>query len=66
MSTGLIHTIHNSAYEKSKAKPKQKNNKLIFILPKMFGVVGWIGFTPRLIVLIYGLYNKDNFGSTGS
>ena len=65
MSTGLIHTILDSAYEKSKAKPKRKNNKLIFRLPKIFGVVGWIGFTPGLLVLIYGLvnYNKDNFGS---
>jgi len=65
MSTGLIHTILDSAYEKSKAKPKRKNNKLIFRLPKIFGLVGWIGFTPGLLVLIYGLinYNKDNFGS---
>lgn len=65
MSTGLIHTILDSAYEKSKAKPKRKNNRLIFRLPKIFGVVGWIGFTPGLLVLIYGLvnYNKDNFGS---
>lgn len=65
MSSGLIHTILDSAYEKSKAKPKRINNKLIFKLPKIFGVVGWIGFTPGLLVLIYGLvnYNKDNFGS---
>lgn len=65
MSTGLIHTILDSAYEKSKSKPKRKNNKLIFRFPKIFGVVGWIAFTPGLLVLLYGIihYNKDNFGS---
>lgn len=65
MSTGLIHTILDSAYEKSKAKPKRKNNNLIFILPKIFGIIGWISVIPGLMVLIYGLieYDKENFGS---
>lgn len=49
MSAGLIHTIINSAYEKSKAKPKRKNDKLIFRLPKIFGIVGWIGFATWII-----------------
>ncbi len=65
MPTGLIHTILDNAYEKSKTKPKRKNKKLIFVLPKVFGVIGWISFIPGLLILIYGLidYNKENIGT---
>ena len=65
MPAGLTNTIIDYAYKKSKAKPKRKNNKLIFVLPKVFGVVGWICFIPGLLILLFGLidFNKENIGT---
>lgn len=65
MKIGFPNIIMDYAYEKSKAKPIRKKKELIFVLPKIIGIVGWVSFIPGLLILIYGLidFNIVNIGT---